>query len=100
MQTDRGWFDRSGLIGDPTQSGLSCAITSEWIRELMNVHGHNDVDADLNGGSDSQLEDYLEDQFNRGIMYYNYRGIYGSGGAYMPSNGNNLSNFVFELSSP
>ena len=20
------------LIGDPTQSGLSCAITSEWIR--------------------------------------------------------------------
>ena len=92
LQTDRGWFDRSGLIGDPTQSGLSCAITSEWIRELMNVHGHNDVDADLNGGSDSQLEDYLEDQFNRGIMYYNYRGIYGSGGAYMPSNGNNLSN--------
>ena len=92
LQTDRGWFDRSGLIGDPTQSGLSCAITSEWIRELMNVHGHNDVNADLNGGSDSQLEDYLEDQFNRGIMYYNYRGIYGSGGAYMPSNGNNLSN--------
>ncbi len=92
LQTDRGWFDRSGLIGDPTQSGLSCAITSEWIRELMNIHGHNDVDADLNGGSDSQLEDYLEDQFNRGIMYYNYRGIYGSGGAYMPSNGNNLSN--------
>ena len=33
----------------------------------MNVHGHNDVAADLNGGSDSQLEDYLEDQFNRYI---------------------------------
>ena len=25
-------------------------------------------------------------------MYYNYRGIYGSGGAYMPNNGNGLSN--------
>ena len=92
LQTDLGWFDRSCLIGDPTQSGLSCAITSQWIKELMNVHGHNDVRADLNGGSDSSLEDFLEDNFNDGIMYYNYRGIYGSGGAYMPSNGNNLYN--------
>ena len=79
MQTDRGWFDRSGLIGDPTQSGLSCAIY-EWIRELMNVHGHNDVGTDLNGVVIVRRR-LLEDQFNR-IMYYNYRGIYGSGGAY------------------
>mgnify|MGYP006154562231 CR=1 FL=1 len=92
LQTDLGWFDRSALIGDPTQSGLSCAITSQWIKEIMNAHGHLDVAVDHNGGSDSQLEDFLEDHFNEGIMYYNYRGIYGSGGAYMPSNGNNLSN--------
>ena len=92
LQTDLGWFDRSALIGDPTQSGLSCAITSQWIREIMHAYGHLDVAVDHNGGSDSQLEDFLEDNFNEGIMYYNYRGIYGSGGAYMPSNGNNLSN--------
>lgn len=92
LQTDRGWFNRSCLIGDPTQSGLSCAITSQWVREIMNTYGHTDVAVDHNGGSDSQLEDFLEDNFNEGIMYYNYRGIYGSGGAYMPSNGNNLSN--------
>jgi len=92
LQTDLGWFDRSALIGDPTQSGLSCAITSQWVKEIMNVHGHSDVAVDHNGGSDSQLEDFLEDNFNEGIMYYNYRGIYGSGGAYMPSNGNGLSN--------
>ena len=59
----------------------------------MNAYGHTDVAVDHNGGSDSQLEDFLEDNFNEGIMYYNYRGIYGSGGAYMPNNGNNLSNF-------
>ena len=92
LQTDLGWFDRSALIGDPTQSGLSCAITSQWIKEIMNAHGHLDVAVDHNGGSDSQLENFLEDNFNEGIMYYNYRGIYGSGGAYMPSNGNGLSN--------
>ena len=92
LQTDLGWFDRSALIGDPTQSGLSCAITSQWIKEIMNAHGHLDVAVDHNGGSDSQLENFLEDNFNEGIMYYNYRGIYGSGGAYMPNNGNGLSN--------
>ena len=77
LQTDLGWFDRSALIGDPTQSGLSCAITSQWIKEIMNAHGHLDVRVDHNGGSDSQLENFLEDNFNDGIMYYNYRGIYG-----------------------
>ena len=92
LQTDLGWFNRSALIGDPTQSGLSCAITNQWIKELMIHHDHTDVAVDLNGGSDSQLENFLEDNFNEGIMYYNYRGIYGSGGAYMPSNGNGLSN--------
>ena len=92
LQTDLGWFDRSALIGDPTQSGLSCAITSQWIKEIMNAYGHLDVAVDHNGGSDSQLENFLEDNFNEGIMYYNYRGIYGSGGAYMPSNGSGLSN--------
>jgi len=92
LQTDLGWFDRSALIGDPTQSGLSCAITNQWIKELMAHYDHTDVSVDLNGGSDNQLEDFLEDNFNEGIMYYNYRGIYGSGGAYMPNNGNGLSN--------
>jgi len=33
-QTDLGWFERAALVGDPTQSGLSCAITNQYIDQL------------------------------------------------------------------
>ncbi|MDB4125857.1 C25 family cysteine peptidase [Candidatus Marinimicrobia bacterium] len=91
LQTDLGWFERAALIGDPSASGLSCAITNQWIKELMIQYGFEDVAADLNGGG-SQLENFLNDNFNEGIMYYNYRGIQSSPGSYVPNNGNNLSN--------
>ena len=32
-------------------------------------YDHTDVAVDLNGGSDSQLENFLEDNFNEGILY-------------------------------
>ena len=89
-QTDLGWFDRAGLVGDPTQSGLSCAITNQYIDQLMTNYGFSDIDLDINGGG-NQLDEFLIDQFNRGIMYYNYRGYYYGAGSY-PPNSNQLSN--------
>ena len=89
-QTDLGWFDRAGLVGDPTSSGWSCAITNQYIDQLMSTYGFSDIDLDINGGG-SQLDEFLIDQFNRGIMYYNYRGYYYGAGSYPPSN-NQLSN--------
>ena len=69
------WFERAAIIGDPTVgSGISPAITGQWIKELMIQFGVENVFADLNGGG-SQLENFLVDQFNAGILYYNYRGI-------------------------
>jgi len=89
-QTDLGWFDRAGLVGDPTSSGWSCAITNQYINQLMSTYGFSDIDLDIDGGG-SQLDEFLIDQFNRGIMYYNYRGYYYGAGSYPPSN-NQLSN--------
>ena len=89
-QTDLGWFDRAGLVGDPTSSGWSCAITNQYIDQLMSTYGFSDIDLDIDGGG-SQLDEFLIDQFNRGIMYYNYRGYYYGSGSYPPSN-NQLSN--------
>ena len=90
QQTDFRWYNRAGLVGDPTTSGLSCAITNEFIYQLMENHGLSDVDIDVNGGG-GQLDEFLIDQFNRGIMYYNYRGFYYGAGSY-PPDANDLSN--------
>ena len=89
-QTDLGWFERAALVGDPTQSGLSCAITNQYIDQLMTNYGFSDIHLDINGGG-SQLDQFLVDEFNRGIMYYNYRGYYYGAGSYPPSS-NQLSN--------
>ena len=90
QQTDLGWYDRAGLVGDPTSSGWSCAITNQYIDQLMSIHGLSDVDLDIDGGG-NQLDEFLIDQFNRRIMYYNYRGYYYGAGSYPPSD-NQLSN--------
>ena len=77
------WFERAALIGDPTVgSGVSPAITCQWIKELMIQFGVDNVFADLNGGGNA-LSDFLVDQFNAGILYYNYRGIYEAPGCYL-----------------
>ena len=82
FQSDN-WFERAALIGDPTVgSGVSPAITCQWIKELMLQFGVENVLADLNGGGNA-LSDFLVDQFNAGILYYNYRGIYEAPGCYL-----------------
>ena len=90
LQTNPNWFESAGLVGDPTTSGFSCAITNQYIDQLMRIHGLEDVNLDIDGGG-GQLDQFMIDEFNRGIMYYNYRGWYYGNGSYPPS-GNQLSN--------
>ncbi|MDB4126292.1 C25 family cysteine peptidase, partial [Candidatus Marinimicrobia bacterium] len=90
QQTDLSWFNRAGLIGDPTTSGLSCAITNQYIEQVMVQNGLTDVHIDIDGGG-GQLDQFLIDELNRGIMYYNYRGYYYGSGSYPPSS-NQISN--------
>tara|TARA_B100001142_G_scaffold136277_1_gene137724 strand:- start:494 stop:4462 length:3969 start_codon:yes stop_codon:yes gene_type:complete len=90
VQTDLNWFESAGLVGDPTTSGFSCAVTNQYINQLMQNHGLEDVNLDIDGGG-GQLDQFVIDEFNRHIMYYNYRGYYYGSGSYPPS-GNQLSN--------
>ena len=90
VQTDLNWFESAGLVGDPTTSGFSCAITNQYINQLMQNHGLEDVNLDIDGGG-GQLDQFVIDEFNRHIMYYNYRGYYYGSGSYPPSS-NQLSN--------
>ena len=90
QQTNLNWFESAGLVGDPTTSGFSCAITNQYINQLMKNNGLEDVNLDIDGGG-AQLDQFVIDEFNRGIMYYNYRGYYYGSGSYPPSS-NQLSN--------
>ena len=76
------WFNRAALVGDPTQSGNSTIFTSQYIENIMINYGMTGVETDYDGQG---LSNWIIDQFQDGILYYNYRGIYGDTGT-SPSN--------------
>ncbi|MDP7027299.1 MAG: C25 family cysteine peptidase [Candidatus Marinimicrobia bacterium] len=76
------WFMSAALVGDPTQSGNSTIFTSQYIENIMINHGMTGVETDYDGAG---LSNWIIDQFQDGILYYNYRGIYGDTGT-SPSN--------------
>ncbi|HJM84177.1 MAG TPA: C25 family cysteine peptidase, partial [Candidatus Marinimicrobia bacterium] len=76
------WFMGAALVGDPTQSGNSTIFTSQYIENIMINHGMTGVETDYDGVG---LSNWIIDQFQEGILYYNYRGIYGDTGT-SPSN--------------
>ena len=49
------WFQRACLTGDPTTSGISCIITNEYINEIMNIAGFNDVNTIYSGSFSNQM---------------------------------------------
>ena len=71
------WFEKVLLVGDPSSSGSSTIITSKYIKELI----------ELNQPQFSFLEEYngsyvnaIEDGYNEGVSYFNYRGFIGMSG--------------------
>ena len=76
------WFTRSALVGDPTDSGNSTIFTSQYIENIMINYGMENVETNYDA---SGISNWLVDQFQAGILYYNYRGIYGAQGT-SPSN--------------
>ena len=75
-------FKSAGLAGDPDESGNSTIFTNQYIENIMINHGMNNVQTDFDG---SGVQTFMEQQFNRGILYYNYRGWIGGYGSY-PTN--------------
>ena len=71
------WFERAALVGDPTDSGVSTITTMKYIQNIMENHGMNDIRTCYDCNSE---DNWVENQFDDGILYYNYRGFYGSSG--------------------
>jgi len=70
------WFKRAALIGDPSDSGISCIITNESIKEMLEMNGYSDIRTVYSGNFASQMQNNLND----GLGFFNYRGFYGVSG--------------------
>ncbi len=80
------WFKRAALVGDPIDSGNSTIFTNQYIENIMINYGLDGVETDYDGYG---ITNWLIDQFQDGILYYNYRGIYGGDGSGTSSQFNN-----------
>ena len=71
------WFERAALVGDPSSSGVSTITTMKYISNIMENHGMTDIRTcyDCNN-----YDNWVENQFDDGVLFYNYRGFYGSSG--------------------
>ena len=69
------WLESVALVGDPyTASGISPVITNEYIEQLMDSYGMEDIRTKYSGNN---FDDWMVDQINDGISFLNYRGIQG-----------------------
>ncbi|MDC2984605.1 C25 family cysteine peptidase, partial [Candidatus Marinimicrobia bacterium] len=80
---DENWFESAALVGDPNESGVSTIITNQYIQNIMENHGLNNVQTSFGNGN---YFTFLRNQLNNGILYYNYRGWIGGQGSYAPNN--------------
>ncbi len=72
------YFEKAALVGDPNSaSGYSTVITNEYIAETMNAYGMEDVRLKISGGG---WASWMQNQLDEGVLYFNYRGIYGVSG--------------------
>ena len=74
---DEDWYETASLVSDPYDSGISTVITNEYIEEMMDEYGVENINTKYNGNSYSS---WIENQFNSGTLYMNYRGYYGASG--------------------
>jgi len=86
LYVSNDWFMSAALVGDPSESGNSTIFTSQYIENIMINHGMTLVETDYDGVG---LSSWIIDQFQDGILYYNYRGIYGDTGTSPSNNYNN-----------
>ena len=88
------WFERAALVGDPSSSGLSTITTSQYMENLFENHGMTDIRTNYNNGG---YDGWVDDQFDDGVLYYSYRGFYGSSGINPDNNWDSGSETPFAL---
>ena len=83
------WIESVALVGDPYDSGISTVITNEYIAQIMDNYGMEDINEQYSGSN--TFDDFMRDQLNSGVSYLNYRGFYGFSG-FDDNDVNSLSN--------
>ena len=68
------WLSSAALVGDPYDSGISCVITNQYIEQIMENNGVENINTQYSG---SNFDSFMRDQINSGVSYLNYRGFYG-----------------------
>ncbi len=71
------YYEKAAMAGDPSSSGNSCAITKEYVKEVMEQHGMTDVRIKTSGQS---WPSWMVNQLEEGVLYFNYRGYLGISG--------------------
>ena len=74
------WQNAAALVGDQNPSGISTVITNEYINSVFDIHGGIDDVRTLYGESTNNWDNWMRDQFDDGVGYFNYRGIAGFSG--------------------
>jgi hypothetical protein len=81
--SDPSWFDSAHLVGDATPyTGMSAVFTNENIRYMMEEEGFSNVTTcyeHVPYNCTNQVQS-IDSAFERGILYFNYRGYYGMSG--------------------
>jgi len=72
-----GYYERAALIADASVSGQSTIITTQYVEQILDQYGFEDIRIKTSGtGYDNWMEDQLED----GVLFFQYRGFNGASG--------------------
>ena len=86
--TGTNWYERAALNADPSSSGNSTIITNEYIEEILEQNGFEDIQTNYGNGNYSS---WMQSQLSEGLLYFNYRGYIGTSG-FGSGNINNADN--------
>lgn len=88
------WFLRAAVMANDDRTGYSSIYLQRWARKMMLEVGYAEVDTFyfIHGQGQQAGYDFLEDNFNRGISLFNYRGWGQFNGSWSIGDANRLNN--------
>ena len=75
--TGTEWYERAALNADPSSSGNSTIITNEYIEEILETNGFEEINTNFGDGN---YANWMQNELSQGILYMNYRGYIGTSG--------------------
>jgi len=70
---DNAWLNRTLLVGDSAQSGISCRIINRYIKSLILDYDPNHDIIEMNQDNPALMT--ITTHFNNGLLTFNFRGI-------------------------